>query len=943
MDVQFFFDLDRLCLVNGINDPASPEKITLTQNDTTNVTITGVRKVQPSLTDEVDTLNYYREAALDFTLIKLAIGDIDAAPTGGTWKLDIAESSETAAVQFAYNATKYAIQTALNANAYIAALGGVYVIGANVTPALEVGAPNIHEIIWQNGLAPGTQTWQVTFNKLTPRCLPVVKGMDDSELGRITVVKLIQAPVAFSQDFAYPVPAAPVVASVRTGTGSTNAVQSYSFVSNSVSKCSLNFSGRHTTIFPVISDAPTIEAALNAMYDDGLTRFSVTKQSKTRYYIEFVGELALAAQTTITVTMAENVALQSARGTLDLNGLSLEIALAGRPTLTTTMELEITNGSQVTTPVQLPCVIKNDLIDGLSTMTDPDWVEAITNPLTSVEYDGASVYTGIESYVQTVGDGSATSFAVVHNLLTLNVDVSVRENGGTNAIIPDDQYDVVVTSNTTITVTFSSAPTTNQFVVMIVGVGAGGEHWTPHTHTSVQVTHDGTGLDEILDNLAILDSPLDLWPDIPIGKIPALSWDKLRGIGSPGTDTGPTVPLDMLPVQVALMDSTGHLADSAMPVDVLRYNSTTGVISYGVTTSTTSGGVTTTSTVQHDFFNTSTNTFSSEVIGGIVNQVATSNVVYQAIIQALQAGGSLPAGTTLLEIPDFEVTVPSVQEQRGPSIKVSQETDVTTTDGTAGTVTTSKQPLVQDQATTVPVYDYLSPACPLFESAGDISSLPSTPVPNERYHLTAAASSRTSGPRRGTTFASGSYVAYSNKHWYSVYTDGDTIYPLEMEHEFFRVTVTAKMLYELSEFILGFVVQAKLAGNVTGRGEIVLEAAPMNPPDQVTNRNLGDLTWTAIQKTVILLTPGTVFHNIGLNLQRAANTSGPTIHVSGNTVEYGQETAISGGTITACFATCNFTVRARFLRFDYEGTNDDARGALTLAVKGARATVAPTA
>jgi hypothetical protein len=937
MDIQFYFDVDRLCLVNGINDPSTPEKVTFVQGDTANITINGVTKVPVSLTDAVDTLDYYRYAEIPFTVIKLAIGLIDAPPTGGTFKINVVGGGPTATTTaLAYSATKYQIQTALNALTYVSDLGGVKVVGANATASLETGAPNIHEIIWNDG-TDVSEEFAFSEPLLTPFCLRAVRTEANSVLGTITILKFWQAPIAYSQNFVLPVPPVPVIATVRSGTGSANAVQSYSFKTNSQSRCSLTYSGRSTPIFPVTSEASVIQAALNGLYSDGLARFSVTQQRKGYYYIEFVGDLGNAAQSDLTVTMAENVPLITPRGTLDLSGLGLEIALAGEPSVTMTMELEITNGSNVSTPIQIPAIVKNDMIDAATVVyNDPDWVETITNPTSAIEYDGSEVYVGVITYITGVGVGDSVSrtFSITHNLATLNVQVQVRESGGTNAILEDSEYETVIVDANHISVTFATPPELNQYVVMIVAVGSNGEHWVTHTHTSDQVFHDGVALSTILDNLSMLESPLDLWPTIPLDKVPDLSWDKLRGTGVAGSDTGPVIPDDMLPTKVAILDAAGHLGTSTLPAGVLQLDPATGVIVYG----TVDGSATTI----HNFFDTTTNQFSSTVIEGVVTQISQSTVIYQAILSALQAGGSLPNGTTILEIPDFQVTVPPIQTIKGPSTKVKVLSNVVTENQSAvvsgSTITTTTAtPVTEtlDVATTVEVYDYLSPAIVDYVDGGVVSTLPASPIGNTVYTLSADVEVRTSGSRRGRKFKSYSRIAYNNSHWYEVILDGSLAYPKEMEQEAFRLIVTSNMLPVSRIMGVNFTFQTKLAGNALGRGDIILEVAPINP-DQGTSKSLGGLTWATLLTKPVVLTKGNVLHPVTFTLQRAANGT-----ITAKTSIYGTETTLGAGTPLTTVTNLNFALRCRFHGFDCEDFNDPPKGALTLAVKGGRASIVP--
>lgn len=72
------------------------------------------------------------------------------------------------------------------------------------------------------------------------------------------------------------------------------------------------------------------------------------------------------------------------------------------------------------------------------------------------------------SFVQTIGNGSATAITVTHNLNTRNVLVSVKRSS-TNAEV---EVDVVATTVNAVTLTFATAPTTNEFYVTVVSAGA---------------------------------------------------------------------------------------------------------------------------------------------------------------------------------------------------------------------------------------------------------------------------------------------------------------------------------------------------------------------------------------------------------------------------------------------------------------------------------------
>jgi hypothetical protein len=75
---------------------------------------------------------------------------------------------------------------------------------------------------------------------------------------------------------------------------------------------------------------------------------------------------------------------------------------------------------------------------------------------------------GADYYAATIGDGSATSFTVTHNLGTRDVLVGLREVNS-----PYDHVGVQVSSTTTntVTLTFGAAPSAGQYRVMVRRAG----------------------------------------------------------------------------------------------------------------------------------------------------------------------------------------------------------------------------------------------------------------------------------------------------------------------------------------------------------------------------------------------------------------------------------------------------------------------------------------
>lgn len=89
-----------------------------------------------------------------------------------------------------------------------------------------------------------------------------------------------------------------------------------------------------------------------------------------------------------------------------------------------------------------------------------DDVRAIT-PLKLATWSGAP-----KRYAAAVGDGSNTSYTITHNLGTRDLQVGVYRNSGN---YDEVECEVRHTSTTQLTLIFSSAPTSNQFRVVVTG------------------------------------------------------------------------------------------------------------------------------------------------------------------------------------------------------------------------------------------------------------------------------------------------------------------------------------------------------------------------------------------------------------------------------------------------------------------------------------------
>ena len=114
-------------------------------------------------------------------------------------------------------------------------------------------------------------------------------------------------------------------------------------------------------------------------------------------------------------------------------------------------------------------------IAGVGIYTAGDGIAITDNVISTVISPGGGLYqngsglmidvnTVVRKYAANVGDGSATSYTITHNLNTKDVIVSIYDNSSPFAeVICDVQH----TSTSAITLLFSVAPTSNQYRVVV--------------------------------------------------------------------------------------------------------------------------------------------------------------------------------------------------------------------------------------------------------------------------------------------------------------------------------------------------------------------------------------------------------------------------------------------------------------------------------------------
>lgn len=83
----------------------------------------------------------------------------------------------------------------------------------------------------------------------------------------------------------------------------------------------------------------------------------------------------------------------------------------------------------------------------------------------TITNDGSNTFPITRKYTATIGDSVNSSYAIIHNLGTHDYTVQVRDASNNQLV----EVDIELTSTTTATISFASAPATNAYKVVIIG------------------------------------------------------------------------------------------------------------------------------------------------------------------------------------------------------------------------------------------------------------------------------------------------------------------------------------------------------------------------------------------------------------------------------------------------------------------------------------------
>jgi len=282
--------------------------------------------------------------------IKIAVGPIDESPQAGTWKVSFGGDTTAA---LAYNITAAALAAALNGLASITAAGGVTVS--------KIG-DNYNIVFNQNGARGDILTDGAALIPLSNATVAKLQ-IGDSTRPQIALVHLQRTIAGLATSFTATAASAITIESLSAWDGSRATYRASISPDPKGGSFSLAFDAATGTdvssaSIAVGASAIDVQNALNlsALVD----KVSVSQVGAYAYDITVTAQPGSGG---LTANGAGLISFSGYVGELSLNTAEAISLLDGANFVSTNLEVEITSDSKTLTVLQIPCVLKNAVID----------------------------------------------------------------------------------------------------------------------------------------------------------------------------------------------------------------------------------------------------------------------------------------------------------------------------------------------------------------------------------------------------------------------------------------------------------------------------------------------------------------------------------------------------------------------------------------------------
>jgi hypothetical protein len=282
--------------------------------------------------------------------IKVAVGAIDESPAAGTWTMSYGGNTTSA---LAYNATAAQLQTALNALASITSAGGVTVskIGDNYNIAFNLVGARTELTTDSTALIP-----------LSTAIVAILQQGTASKVA-ISLVHLQRTVAGLATTFTQTSASQITIESLGAWDGSKATFRLSISPDPKGGSFTIGFDALtgddvSTSAIQVGASAQDVQNALNikALLD----KVTVTQVGAYAYDITVATQPGTAG---LTANDAGLLSFNGYVGDLSLNTAEAISLLDGAESVETTLEVEITSDTKALTLLQIPCTLKNAVID----------------------------------------------------------------------------------------------------------------------------------------------------------------------------------------------------------------------------------------------------------------------------------------------------------------------------------------------------------------------------------------------------------------------------------------------------------------------------------------------------------------------------------------------------------------------------------------------------
>ena len=321
---------------------------TLTRNDTYTLRLRLLEKNTSGSLDDID---------LSSSSLKVALGNIEEAPSGGSFKLNINGITSSA---IPFDATAVCVFNAISNNVSTVALYGSDTFGSYLLTATQ---PN-------TAMSFGSDSFTLFP---TSSVLVGTRRNPATSIEAQQVVKLVRNPIVYADTFiTAPTTGEIILAKLQDGSASQNETYELTVGPRVLGgSYALAFGTNATTAIPLFSTAASVQASISAGINTITTNASVQDNGKSGYIISFTGRLGLTnIITALTLDSTGVNFIPFKQTTLTINTAEVEDAFAdsGEDTITPTLEIELTQGGTPKTVFQGDITIRKDLITAGSTV-----------------------------------------------------------------------------------------------------------------------------------------------------------------------------------------------------------------------------------------------------------------------------------------------------------------------------------------------------------------------------------------------------------------------------------------------------------------------------------------------------------------------------------------------------------------------------------------------